>query len=64
MAKIYFVAQAMWMVVGGGSTLYLRYRVLDRRVAPGRKFDAVLWLSFVIMLTLGIYAIYQKLAQK
>ena len=49
---------AMMMPLVAGNTIYLRYFRTDRRIAPGRKSDAVLWACFLAMIGLAIYAIY------
>ena len=70
MALTYFLIEnPVWMLtVGGvcfaalspvvaGSTVYLRYRHTDARLAPGWKSDGVLWICFVAMLGLGSYVV-------
>ena len=70
MAMTYFFIQnPVWMLtVGGicfaslspviaGSTVYLRYRHTDRRLAPGWRSDVVLWVCFVAMLGMGLYVV-------
>ncbi len=54
------VSAAMAPILAGG-TLYLRYRHLDRRLSPSRLAEAVLWLAFLIMLSLAAYIIYLQL---
>lgn len=68
----YFFKNPVWMLIIGGTvaalltpivaggTLYLRYRCLDRRVAPTWKADAALWLCFAVMLVLAAYAVRQQ----
>ena len=43
--------------VVAGSTVYLRYRHTDGRLAPGWKSDVVLWICFLAMLGLGSYVV-------
>ena len=70
MALTYFLIEnPVWMLtVGGvcfaalspvvaGSTVYLRYRHTDARLAPGWKSDVMLWICFLAMLGLGSYVV-------
>ena len=54
---------AMMMPLVAGNTIYLRYFRTDRRIAPGRKADSVLWICFLAMIGLAIYAIYLQFVQ-
>lgn len=68
----FFVQNPVWMVmIGGmfgamnapivaGSIIYLRYRHTDKRLAPGRMIDALLWLCFMAMLLLAAYIIFVR----
>jgi len=58
-----------WMVVVGGFaqaltlpliaavTLYFRYRKLDRRLTPALIWDACLWIAFVSITLVALYAV-------
>jgi Mn2+/Fe2+ NRAMP family transporter len=46
-------AQAIMLPMLGGAALYFRYRRSDPRIAPGRLWDALLWLSFLGLLVAG-----------
>jgi Mn2+/Fe2+ NRAMP family transporter len=70
----FFIENPIWMLtIGGtvsammtpivaGGTIYLRYTHLDKRIAPSWKSDLILWVCFLIMLGLGIYAVYLQFA--
>jgi manganese transport protein len=49
--------QAATLPIIAGAALYLRYRRLDRRLAPSRAFDACLWIAFLVISAVAIYAI-------
>ncbi|HEY2250494.1 MAG TPA: divalent metal cation transporter, partial [Planctomycetaceae bacterium] len=42
-------AQGITLPVIAGATLYLRYHETDRRIAPSRLTDAIVWLAFVLV---------------
>ena len=62
----------LWMVLVGGTaqtlmlpviafgTLYLRYRRLDKKLAPSKGLDLLLWISCICIV---IFAIYGLIAQ-
>ena len=62
-----------WMVVVGGfgqaltlpiitaSTIYFRYRKLDRRMTPPLILDILLWLAFVSITLVAIYALRDQI---
>ena len=50
------IMQAIMLPMLAGSTLYFRYRLCDRRIAPGRFWDLMLWLSAGGMLVAGVWA--------
>jgi len=50
------VMQAVMLPMLAGATLYFRYCRCDRRITPGRLWDAMLWLSAVAMLVAGAWA--------
>ena len=53
---------AMMMPLVAANTIYLRYFRTDRRIMPGAKSDTVLWICFLAMIGLAIYAIYLRFA--
>ncbi len=62
-----------WMVVVGGfgqaltlpiitaSTIYFRYRKLDRRITPPLILDILLWIAFVSITLVAIYALRDQI---
>ena len=62
----------LWMVVIGGmaqalmlpiialATLYLRYQWLDKRLAPSKGLDVLLWLSVLSILAVGVYGLIAR----
>jgi len=71
LALILFLAfkEPKWMVVVGGFgqaltlpiiaavTIYFRYRKLDRRITPALFLDICLWIAFVAITLVAIYAL-------
>ena len=53
--------QAVMLPMLAGSTLHYRYRRCDKRITPGRLWDAMLWLSAVGMLIAGVWIAVTKL---
>lgn len=61
-----------WMVVVGGfgqaltlpiitaSTIYFRYRKLDRRLTPNPVIDILMWVAFVSITVVAAYALYNQ----
>jgi Mn2+/Fe2+ NRAMP family transporter len=47
------VMQAIMLPMLAGATLYYRYRRCDRRIAPGRLWDLLLWISAAGLLVAG-----------
>jgi Mn2+/Fe2+ NRAMP family transporter len=50
------VAQAMMLPILGAATLYFRYRRCDPRIAPGRLWDLMTWISVAGLALAGISA--------
>lgn len=50
-------AQGITIPIISGAALYLRYFRTDRRLAPSRFFDACLWLAFLLITAVSIYAV-------
>ncbi len=47
--------QALLLPMLSGAALYFRYQKTDPRLAPGRLWDALLWLSAIGMLLAGVW---------
>ena len=45
----------------GFSVLYFRYKKSDPRLRAGKVWDAMLWLSFLAFLVIGVHLVYTKL---
>jgi manganese transport protein len=64
-----------WMVVVGGFgqaltlpiiaavTIYFRYRRLDRRIAPSKFLDVCLWIAFVSITCVALYAVKDQVGK-
>jgi Mn2+/Fe2+ NRAMP family transporter len=50
-------AQAATLPIISGAALYLRYFRLDKRLAPSRWSDALLWIAFLSITAVSLYAI-------
>lgn len=57
------VAQAIMLAALGIAVLYFRHATGDRRLAPSRAGDALLWLSSAGFVIVGLWTIWQKAAQ-
>ncbi|MFH1264861.1 MAG: Nramp family divalent metal transporter [Planctomycetota bacterium] len=57
------VMQAIMLPMLAGATLYYRYHRSDKRIAPGRLWDAMLWISALGMLVAGAWIAVTKLAE-
>ena len=55
------VMQAIMLPMLGGATLYFRYRRCDPRIAPGRLWDVMLWISALGLLLAGGWLALTKL---
>jgi len=55
------VMQAIMLPILGGATLYFRYCRCDRRIAPGRLWDVLLWVSVFGLLLAGGWIALSKL---
>ena len=55
------VAQALMLPLIAGATLYLRYRDLDRRVAPSLLTDICSWVAFLSISIVAIYSVYTQM---
>ena len=50
--------QAATLPIISGAAVYLRYRRTDRRLAPSRLSDVCLWIAFLSISVVAIYAIH------
>jgi Mn2+/Fe2+ NRAMP family transporter len=57
------VAQAIMLAALGVAVLYFRYGAVDRRLAPSRAWDALLWVSSAGFVIVGLWTVWQKAAQ-
>ncbi len=48
------MAQSVMLPMLGGAALYFRYRRCDARIAPGKLWDTLLWVSVVGLLLAGV----------
>jgi len=51
------IAQVIMLPVLAGATVYLRYGKLDRRLAPGRVLDVLVWVSAITILAVAAYGL-------
>ena len=49
--------QAIMLPMLGGAALYFRYRHSDKNLRPGRLWDAMLWLSLVGFVVIGVWSL-------
>jgi hypothetical protein len=56
------MAQAATLPIISGITVYFRYRGTDRRLAPSRATDLALWLAFVSISLVAVYAVSSQVA--
>ncbi|MGC3967115.1 MAG: Nramp family divalent metal transporter [Pirellulales bacterium] len=57
------LAQAMLLPLLGVAALYYRFRCCDPRIAPGRIWDAFLWLSVAGLAVAGGWSAYSELGK-
>jgi Mn2+/Fe2+ NRAMP family transporter len=57
------IAQAMMLAALGVAVLYFRHRELDARLLPSRAWDLLLWLSSAGFILVGLWTVWQKLAE-
>jgi Mn2+/Fe2+ NRAMP family transporter len=57
------LAQALLLPFLGAAALYFRYRHCDPRIAPGKVWDAFLWVSVVGLVIAGSWGAYSELAK-
>jgi manganese transport protein len=54
-------AQALMLPIITASTIYFRYRKLDRRITPSLVLDIMLWIAFVSITVVAIYALNNQI---
>jgi hypothetical protein len=57
------LAQSVMLPMLGGAALWFRYRRCDRRIMPGRVWDAFLWISVGGLLLAGGWGAVQQLSK-
>ncbi len=50
-------AQALMLPIITAVTIFFRYRRTDRRIAPGLLLDVLLWVAFVLITAVAVYAL-------
>lgn len=56
------LAQAATLPIISGATIYFRYRKLDRRLTPPLVIDLLLWIAFVAITLVTIYALWHPIS--
>jgi Mn2+/Fe2+ NRAMP family transporter len=56
------VAQGVMLPMLAGAALFFRYRRCVPELAPGKLWDAMLWLSAAAMLVTGLWTVFDKLS--
>jgi hypothetical protein len=56
------VAQAILLPMIALGALYFRYRESDPSLAPGRLWDALLWICLAVFIVIGLFLAYDKIA--
>ena len=57
------LAQAIMLAAIGVAVLHFRHREIDPRLAPGRAWDAVLWLSAAALIAVGGWTAWQQVVR-
>lgn len=55
------VMQSLMLAPLGFAAVWFRYKKTDRRLLPGRAWDAMLWISFACFILIGLYLAWDKL---
>ena len=55
--------QALTLPIIAGVTIYLRYRKLDRRITPSLFLDICLWIAFVSITFVALYALRDQIGK-
>ena len=57
------IAQSVMLAAIGAAVVYFRWRETDPRLAPSRAWDALLAASVAGLVTVGLWTLWEKLAQ-
>jgi Mn2+/Fe2+ NRAMP family transporter len=57
------LAQAVMLAAIGAAVLHFRHREGDPRLAPGRAWDAILWLSAAALIAVGAWTAWQQVVR-
>ena len=63
MAIVGGFAQALTLPIISGAAIYFRYRKLDRRLTPPLVLDLLLWIAFVSITLVAIYAMRDQIGK-
>jgi hypothetical protein len=57
------IAQSVMLAAIGVAVVYFRWRQTDPRLAPSRAWDTLLAASVAGLVTVGLWTLWEKLAQ-
>jgi hypothetical protein len=57
------IAQSVMLAAIGVAVVYFRWRETDPRLAPSRAWDLLLAVSVAGLVTVGLWTLWEKLAQ-
>ncbi len=52
--------QALTLPIIAAVTIYFRYRKLDRRIPPALFLDVCMWIAFVAITLVAVYAMWDQ----
>jgi manganese transport protein len=61
MVTIGGIAQGVTLPIISAATVYFRYRKLDRRLIPARFVDIMLWIAFLSITVVAVYALSDQI---
>ncbi len=56
-------AQGLMLPLISGVTVFFRYRRTDRRITPGLLLDILLWIAFVLITCVAMYAAWDQIGK-
>ena len=56
-------AQGLMLPLISGVTVFFRYRRTDRRITPGLVLDILLWIAFVLITCVAMYAAWDQIGK-
>ncbi len=56
-------AQGLMLPLISGVTIFFRYRRTDRRITPGLVLDILLWIAFVLITCVAMYAAWDQIGK-